>query len=885
MAKVEYYIDDTGAYVDAKGRPLKGRKLKKAQSQAKAEKMQDANEDLAAARQAVNEVTQEQRNRGVDARLREQKKMRTEEQKKAARKLAKAKTVQEALGFEKVFEDGICLVRPGLYSQTIKFEDVGYQTARIEDQKRIFNRYCELLNIFDDDVHLQLNLINNPIPREQYNQSIFLHKPGDSNDHFVEEYNEMLASKSAEQPHTIDQQRYFTVTVNAESRAEAIPALASVTNDIREQLRSCGSDSHILDGQERAALLASQLIPDEEYEYDFARGFKEHYSVRDSVCPSSLDFKPSGSSEWFKLGSRCAEVLYIKEYPADLDDRFLSSLMELQIPINVTIHFTPMDHGDSIDLIRRKMVFMDQQRASEAKNAVRNGLDPSFVSSELLHTMDETNELLTQLRDKDQRMLFTSILIYVWGKDYDELDKSVMEITRRARKASVKLGSLDMRQRQGLASALPVGYDYSDVKRTLTTASAAIFMPFSAQELVVKGGIYGGQNNVTNNMIFYNRKKLKAPNGWVLGKPGRGKSFAVKREIFSNFINNPEDEFLIIDPQNEYGMFARAVGGIVYDIDPSSETYINPFDISDDYDLDGSNPVAFKSSFIMTMINSIVASNGSALSAADRTIIDRVVKIIYRDMRSDWTLDEMPTLMDFFEVLKQQPEVEAKRMVTTLELYTEGSLSCFTHHTNVPYDGRMRVFNTKSLPRSLQSMGMLIVLDQVSNRASYNYKRGVRTWLYVDEAQKFFESDYSIDYFDQVFSEGRKKLIIPTAITQNVDRVLKHDKARQMFSNSDFNLVLGQSDNDLTRHLVPTLHLSAKEKEWLSEEGSKPGYGLLICGASRILFRDEFPKGTDLYELFSTDPNEREERLRREREEQRIAANNNALAALMSEKK
>lgn len=839
---------------------------KRLEKEAIAAEARAARAEAKRAAKALDE-TRASKPQSIESRLRAEEKASKKEAAKAARRMRRSKTVQGSIGFEKMFEDGVCMVRPGLYSRTIAFDDVGYQTARAEDQKRIFNRYCELLNYLNESIHLQLNLVNNPISHVEFNESIFLTPLHDGNDALVDEYNRMLADKSAEQTHTIDQQRYFTVSVAAPSREKATALLSNATSDIMEQLHTIGSESRTLDGVERLALLSQLLRPGEKFDFDYEDAFFADMPAKDAVVPDSLDFRPQGSSSYFKFGDKFGEILFFRDLPSEISDRFLAGIMDLSIPLDISLHFTAMDQAEAIALIRKKLAFMDQQRANEAKKAVHQGLDSSFVSPELLHSMDEASDLLDALRERNQRIVLLSGMVFVWGDTYEELDNAIFQVTAEARKSSVKLSSLSMRQKQGLNSCLPIGCDYSDILRTMTTAEAAVFVPFSTSELAQKGGAYYGQNQVSNNLIILNRKTLKAPMGWVLGKPGGGKSFAVKREMFNTLITNPDDEVIVIDPMGEYSLFIEQIGGEVVRIDPASPTHLNPLDISELYAGEGVNPVAFKSEFILTLMDSIIGEQ--AVGPIEHTIIDRVTKALYFDMREDWTAEDMPTLTDFYQLLSKQPEEEAAQMARALELYTKGSLDVFSHHTNVTAGARVRSYDTKALGGALRVLGMLVVLDQVQNRAAYNFARGVRTWLYIDEAQNFFENKNSINYFDKTYSEGRKKLIIPTGITQNVDRVIIHDKARQMLSNSDFILLLSQSSNDVSR-LRQVLSLSPREVDYVTN--SKPGWGLLFAGASRIPFKDDFPKNTRLYELLSTDPNEREERMRRMRAEELIAA-------------
>lgn len=855
-------------FVDENGKKLSRRGQKKAIKRIQAEALQKARADQAfATREAVGAAFGKRpKKQSVDARLKAESKSSKKNMLKKLRARNTAKTVQAAIGYNKMFEDGICEVEVGVYSRTIRFSDITYQTAKLDDQKMIFNRYCELLNYLNDSIHLQLNLINDPVDRESYNKSIALAAEGLEGKplEYLAEYNKMLSEKSAESTHVIDQQRYFTVTVNAPTYKKAVPLLASVTDDLIEQLHRMGCVAERLDGKERLALLATQLIPDDAFDIDFEDMFFNSLTTKDYIAPASMDFRPQGSSKRFMVGDKHAQVLFVKQFPSDLNDRMLADLADLPVPMNITLHITALDQADAIDLVRKKLSFMNQQRASEAKDAVKQGLDPSFISLELQHSMSEATDLLDNLRNKNQRLFLTSLLVYICADSIDELEESAFQVMSEARKSSVKLATFSLRQRQGLNSCLPLGIDHSGILRTGTTAATAIFIPFATQELSQSGAAYYGQNQLSNKLILFNRKTLKSPMGWVFGKPGSGKSFATKREILNTFFANPDDEVIIIDPACEYPFVTTMLGGEVVNISASSAAHLNPFDINENYTDAGVNPVIFKAEFILSLC-SLLIGGAYGLTPVEKSIIDRCTGIIYSGVDTAGGPEAMPTLIDFYKVLEKQPDSEARNIAKALEVYVKGSLSSFAHHTNVKTNSRIVCYTTKELGTQLKTFGMMTVLDQVWNRVTANQGRGKRTWLYIDEAQNFFANEYTVDYLDKCWAEGRKMLLICTGITQNVDRVLAHGQAKQMFSNSDFMLLLSQSSNDMNI-LANTLSLSKQQLSYVTN--SKEGCGLLVAGSAVIPFKDSFPKNTELYKMMSTDPSEAEERRKTKKRKQ-----------------
>ena len=73
-------------------------------------------------------------------------------------------------------------------------------------------------------------------------------------------------------------------------------------------------------------------------------------------------------------------------------------------------------------------------------------------------------------------------------------------------------------------------------------------------------------------------KRLRKPNGVILGTPGSGKSFSAKREIFSCFLMT-RDDIIICDPEGEYFPLVQALKGQVIRLATDSKDYLNPMDI------------------------------------------------------------------------------------------------------------------------------------------------------------------------------------------------------------------------------------------------------------------------------------------------------------------
>ena len=277
--------------------------------------------------------------------------------------------------------------------------------------------------------------------------------------------------------------------------------------------------------------------------------------------------------------------------------------------------------------------------------------------------------------------LLTFIILNTAGS-MQQLKNNVFQANSIAQKYNCQLTTLDFRQEEGLMSSLPLGLNEITIQRGLTTSSVAIFVPFTTQELFQTGkeALYCGINALSNNLIMVDRKLLKNPNGLILGTPGSGKSFSAKREIANVFLVT-DDDIIICDPEAEYGPLVEHLHGQVIKISPTSTDYINPMDLNLNYS-DDENPLSLKSDFILSLCELIVGGK-DGLMPVEKTIIDRCVRLVYRNYLNDPRPENMPILGDLYEELRKQDEKEAQYIATALEIYVTGSLNVFNHQTMV----------------------------------------------------------------------------------------------------------------------------------------------------------------------------------------------------------
>lgn len=773
----------------------------------------------------------------------------TEEQNKQLKKQQKSeaapKTAQQSIKYRRMFEDGICEVENGLFSKCIKFADINYQIARREEQVEIYSRYCEFLNYFDPSINVQVSIHNRHINKEDFQAQMFLKtgRGADNLDKYRKEFNMMLSEKALQGQNSIIREKYLTFAVKANDYEAAIPALTRLETDIINNFKFLGCDIKILSGQERLEFLHKMFNPDDPFKFRYDYLLESSLTTKDYVAPDSFNFT---YKNYYEFGDSYGQTLYLKDLPPDLSDKLISELSSIPCNMIITLHINSVEQEKALNIVKQKISFMEQQKIDEQKKALKAGYDVDMIPHELKYSLEEALELLDDLQNKNQRMFKLTMLINTTAKTLDELNDNIYQIMAMARKNNCKIGSLDYLQEDALNSTLPVGKNHIAIQRTLTTASTGIFVPFTAQELFQDSGMYYGLNALSRNMIFFNRKTLKNPNGFILGTPGSGKSFAAKREIV-NVLLSTDDEILVIDPEREYAPLAEGFDGEIIHISAGSKAHINPLDITMDYS-DDDNPLLLKSEFVLSLCEHLVGGK-SGLTAAQKTVIDRACKMTYQPYFANPDKYPVPTLKDFYQVLKDQPEQEAISIALSLELYIEGSLSVFAHPTNINIQNRFIVFDIRDLGKQLKTMGMLIVLDQIWNRITRNRALGKRTWLYIDEIYLLFQNEYSANYLFELYKRSRKWGAIPTGITQNVEDLLVSDLARRMLSNTDFIMMLNQATSDRVE-LAALLNISNQQLSYVTN--AQPGQGLLFAGNSIIPFIDKFPTDTKLYQMMTT---------------------------------
>ena len=805
-------------------------------------------EEMAGSKKSTHGSRGDQTRAGRKAKLEEERERRRRKKKEKEEKKAKEKKIsaQNTIPYREMAKDGTCRVKEHTYSRTIRFYDINYQLAQNEDKSAIFESWCDFLNYFDSSIHVQLSFINHKSSMSEYEKVIRIKPKNDAFDDVRAEYAQMLQAQLAKGNNGLVRSKYITFSIEANTYQEAKPRLERIETDILNNFKVLGVTAYPLNGEERLKILYETFNPETEnpFRFSYNQLMQTGLSTKDYVAPTSFVFK---SGKMFTMGKTMGAASYLQILAPELTDKMLADFLDMDKSLIVNIHIQSLDQAKAIKLVKGKVTDINRMKIEEQKKAVRSGYDMDIIPSDLSTYGNDAHRLLEDLQSRNERMFLVTVLFLNTAKTRQDLENAVFQTAGIAQKFNCVLRRLDYLQEEGLMSSVPLGINLVPITRALTTTATAIFVPFTTQELFMPGeSLYYGLNALSNNMIMVDRKKLKNPNGLILGTPGAGKSFSAKREITNAFFVT-EDDIIIGDPEGEYYPLVHALGGQVIHISPTSHDYINPMDINLDYS-DDDNPLGFKSDFILSLCELIMGSR-NGIEAEEKSVIDRCLPIVYQKYLLNPVPENMPTLGDLYSTLRAQKEDQAQRIATALEIYVNGSLRVFNHQTNVELDNRIVCFDIKELGKQLKKIGMLIIQDQVWNRVTINREAHKSTRYYIDEFHLLLKEEQTAAYSVEIWKRFRKWGGIPTGITQNVKDLLASREIENIFENSDFLYMLNQAAGD-RQILAKQLNISPYQLSYVTNSGE--GEGLLFYGNIIIPFKDRFDRNTKLYALMTT---------------------------------
>lgn len=770
------------------------------------------------------------------------------ELKKASEPLYKTpKSIQETIEIMAVAENGIFEVAKNRYSKSYRFQDINYTTTKEEEQIDVFERYCKFLNSLDCNFKITINNKNKNMV--DLRKLVLLQYKKDGFDHFRKTYNDIIEDKIREGRQGIEQERYLTLTIERKNFEEAKAQFATLEATVHKAFIELGADIVPLTGNERLKVLYDyyHLGNEEQFEFDLKDSKIVGTDFTNDLCNGMVKY----FTEHFEDERKFCKALFIKKYPSSLSDRFLNEITSLPVHSITSIDVVPIPKDLTTKTLQKKYLGIESDIIKQQRVRNKNNDFATEISYAKRTEKKEIEEIMDDVRENDQCLFYVAVTIVLMADSKKELDSICETVQTIGKRNSCTIDVHYLKQREALNTALPIGVRQVETMRTMLTQSLAVLMPFNVQELNDVGGNYYGINQVSKNINVGNRKKLINGNGFIFGVPGSGKSFFAKQEM-GNVLLNTDDDIIIVDPMNEYFDIAHTFKGVVVNMSTYTDNYVNPLDM-DVWNLDLNDTKGWirdKGEFMLGLCEQCM---GDTLNSRQKSIIDRCVRKLYIDIAKAKE-KYIPIMSDFYQVLLEQPEDEAKDIALSLELFVNGSLNIFNHQTNVDIENRFIVYGIRDLGAELSPITMLVMMENIQNRIIENAKNGKATWLYLDEFHVLLNREYSAKYLQGLWKKVRKQGGLCTGITQNVVDLLQNYVATTMLANSEFVALLKQANTDSSK-LAEVIGISEAQLRFVTNTSA--GMGLIKCGSVVIPFDNTISKDTELYKLYNTNIHEK----------------------------
>lgn len=782
-----------------------------------------------------------------------------------------ARTAQDTIPWIEAYTNGVFQTEPGRFTKTYLFDDISFKTKSEEEEYEIYENYMRFLNSVRPGEDIFLHLVNYSEGTESKIQSILPVLTGDEFDVYRAEMARVITDNAKNTRNNITTKKYITVRVESDDVADAMEKIKASGGEVENNFRKCTKSSvkelDLANRLELFNLILNDGNNDSFYflhdkdghtTLDYERLRKEGKSVKEILLSGGLKFY----TNHFDIGERVGQVYYLDSFANWVNSNFLAELSELNFESTITVHIEAIPQQTAMQLLHNKSVAVTAEIINRQKKNLNSNVSPEFISIDLKNAKEQIESLQEDLRNRDQKLFYTSIVMVHFADNMDILKEQEKEIRTVAGKFGHHMSNMLYMQERGLRSALPTGIDDTFGKKPATTESLGTLVPFDEVNVFDKGGFYYGVNQINKSLIIHNRTKGQNYNGLYLGSSGSGKSFSAKREM-SNAIWNTKSEICIIDPDGEYGPMAEASHGEIIKIAPGNGVYINPFDLDIDISSDSEfNPLLMKIDFICGMLETM-KNDGLPLTSVERSVVIKAINRMYQPYIAH--LNEMPpgpdgkrltidrehcpTMQDLFADLLSSDVEEAQQLALCMETYTTGAFDTFAHKTNVDVNNRVIVYDIKNIGDNLRELALKICTNDIWNRLVANKREGKWTWIYIDEFHLLLANPSTANFLKTVWKRARKWQGVPTGITQNMEEMLASPEARAIINNSSFVYMLNQSkiDRDILQDI---LKLTDADMEFVTN--AEVGSGLIYTGKQTIPFVDHFPQDTKLYHLYST---------------------------------
>ena len=768
------------------------------------------------------------------------------------------RSVQQSIPIDRIYEDGTW--RCGnVYSQMWSMPDINFTMSDEDNKAKILNLLGKVYMGVPSDCWLKICIVSQRMDEKSFRENVLLHRNLDGLDKWRVERNRRIR-QCVQDAGNVVQHKYLILSTNKQNVTDARSRLRQVQGNLLAELSNLGCTIKPMTNNERLEVLHNFFRRGEEgrFQFSFDDYGKLGNDFRNTIAPDAMRC----TTQYAKIDDGFAKAMTIAQYPQQLSDNFVATLLQ-QVPyIVLSIDITPVETEDAMREIEASQMKIDSEKYRANRRNVENLDFMATISPRNQQQEKYTAEIRNAICEGDQQVFMVLLSVAFFADTLEEIKQETDALQSAAANFNCRFTEMRFQQENCFNTAMPYGLRRVESSHMMLTRSVTALVPFVAQEVQSPQGIFYGRNAITGNLIVGDRTKLINGNAMVIATSGSGKSMSVKMEIIMEFLRWPNARFILVDPENEYELLVKVLGGEAIKVSVDSRTYFNPLDYHYDPKTDVPPDVA-KIEFVLSMLDKLIGENGH-LQPEDRSPIAASLKNIYKPLIVSGYTAPCPTLGDLYRDLNKSNLRRAKQLALMLDVFANGSLQAFSHTTNVDMNNRLICFNIQSLGDQLRPIAMMSLLEFINMQVMTNRRKDATaaTWIYFDEIHVLLKDPMSSNFLYSSWKRFRKYNAYATGISQDIQDYLDNPVAYALLSNSEFVALLKQANVDSAK-LAEVIGVSDAQLQYV--HNSPSGTGLLKCGSVVIPFDNQISKDTDLYRLYNTNIHEKIEMMKKEK--------------------
>ena len=336
---------------------------------------------------------------------------------------------------------GIFHLKNGKFSQTLKFSDINYLIAREDERMDIYTRYSKMLNLLTDETEILLQIVNRKADFKDIEQEVTVGLKGDGLDEIREDYNKIIIDGLKEGKGNMKKEMYLTLITQAKNFNEADRQFQKIIKELESEFKSFGSKLEELSVEQRLELMHDEMNYENvgDYKYEFTqKDRKRGMSSKAAIAPDYMKFELN----YYMLNERYYRGLYLKSVGETLDDEFINDLLSTNTDMIISLYMKPLEKIKSIEITKKSKTDAKAEIIQRRRKAIKNKSLEAYIPEELEERLEETTELLENLRINGDKLFNTTFAITYSAENRDELELTMKSLQRIGGKHDVRLSNL-----------------------------------------------------------------------------------------------------------------------------------------------------------------------------------------------------------------------------------------------------------------------------------------------------------------------------------------------------------------------------------------------------------------------------------------------------------